>query len=161
METYKFTKLDNEDILLQKIVIDNTNYIVINKENGDKLLKKITNINITNIKDLKDYDFKKSIISKCSIDNKEFNKLKYKSILEQTYKIINDGTKIIKNTKLNVKTIKKEDDGFYYLDNIGISVQGVESNKCLLEIINQCIENEIELSMQIKLIDEITINILF
>ena len=59
------------------------------------------------------------------------------------------------------KTIKKEDEGFYYLDNIGISIQGVDSNKCLLEIINQCIENEIELSMKIKLIDDITINILF
>ena len=41
METYKFTKLDNGDILLQKIIIDNTNYIIINKENGDKLLKKL------------------------------------------------------------------------------------------------------------------------
>jgi hypothetical protein len=161
METYKFTKLDNGDILLQKIVIDNINYTVINKENGDKLLKKNTNINITDIKDIKNYDFKKSIISKCLIDDEEFNKLKYKSILEQIYKTVNDGTKIIKNTKLNIKTIKKEDEGFYYLDNIGISVQGVDSNKCLLEIINQCIENEIELSMKIKLIDDITINISF
>jgi len=161
MEAYKFTKLDNGDILLQKIVIDNVNYTVINKDNGDILLHKITNIHITNIKDIKDYDFTKSTISECSIDNKEFNKLKYKSILEQIYKTINDGTKIIKNTKLNIKTIKKEDEGFYYLDDIGISIQGVESNKCLLEIINQCIENEIELSMKIKLIDDITINILF
>ena len=59
------------------------------------------------------------------------------------------------------KTIKKEDEGFYYLDNIGISVQRAESNKCVCEIINQCIENEIELSMKIKLINDITINISF
>ncbi len=39
MEAYKFIKLDNSDILLQKIVIDNVNYTVINKDNGDKLLK--------------------------------------------------------------------------------------------------------------------------
>jgi hypothetical protein len=142
-------------------VIDNVNYTVINKDNGDKLLKKITNINITDIKDVKNYDFKKSIISECSIDNKEFNKLKYKNVLENIYKIINNGTKIIKNTKLNIKTIKKEDEGFYYLENIGISVQGVDSNKCLIEIINQCIENEIELLMKIKLIDDITINLSF
>ena len=161
MATYKFTKLDNGDILLQKNVIDNINYTVINKENGNKLLKKITTINITNIKDIKDYDLKKSTISKCLIDNKEFNKLKYKSVLENIYKIINDGTKIIKNTYLNIKTIQKEDEGFYYLDNIGISIQGVESNRCLLEIINQCVENEIELSMKIKLIDDITINLSF
>jgi hypothetical protein len=161
METYKFTKLDNGDILLQKITIDNTNYTIINKENGDKLLKKNTHINITDIKDIKNYDFKKSSIFDCSIDNKEFNKLKYKLILEKIYKLINDGTKIIKNTKLNIKTIKKKDEGFYYLQNIGISVQYVDSNKCLLEIINQCVENKIELSIKIKLIDEITININF
>lgn len=161
MEIYTFTELDNGDILLHKIIIDNINYTIINKDNGDKLLKKTTHINITDIKDIKDYDFKKSIILECLIDNKDFNKLKYKSILEQIYKLINDGTKIIKNTKLNIKTIKKEDEGFYYLDNIGISVQGVDSNKCLLEIINQCIENEIELSIKIKLINEITIKILF
>ena len=143
METYKILVLDNGDILLQKIIIDNTNYIIIEKENGDKLLKKITSINITDIKDIKDYDFKKSIILKCLINNEDFNKLKYKLILEQIYKLIKDGVKIIKNTKLNIKTIKKEDEGFYYLDNIGISIQGVDSNKCLLEIINQCLENKI------------------
>jgi hypothetical protein len=159
METYKFIQLDNGDILLEKIIIDNINYTIINKENGDKLLKKITHVNIIDIKDIKDYDFKKSIIYKCLINNEDFNKLKYKSIINQIYNTINDGTKIIKNTKLNIKTIKKEDEGFYYLDNIGISIQGVDSNKCLLEIINQCIDNEIKLSMKIKLIDEITLNI--
>ena len=151
METYKIRNLDNGDILLLKNIIDNTNYIIIEKENGDKLLKKITSINITDIKNIKDYDFKKSIILKCLINNEDFNKLKYKLILEQIYKLIKDGVKIIKNTKLNIKTIKKEDEGFYYLDNIGISIQGVDSNKCLLEIINQCLENQIKLSMKIKI----------
>jgi hypothetical protein len=153
METYKIIQLDNGDILLQKFIIDNINYTIIHKENGDKLLKKITNI--TDINEIKNYDYKKSIILECSVDNKEFNKLKYKLILEEIYKIINDGTKIIKNTKLNIKTIEKQDEGFYYLDNIGISIQGVDSNKCLYEIINQCIENKI------KLLNNITINILF
>lgn len=161
METYKFIELDNNDILLQKIVIDNINYIMINKDNGDILLKKITHINISNIKDIKDHDFKKSIISECLINNKKFDKLKYKSILGQIYELINNGTKIIKNTKLNIKTIKKEDEGFYYLDNIGISVQGVDSNKCLFEIINQCVENKIKLTMKIMSINKIIININF
>jgi hypothetical protein len=57
--------------------------------------------------------------------------------------------------------LKKEDEGFYYLKNIGISIQGVDSNKCLSEIISQCIENKIKLSMKIKLIDNVNINILF
>ena len=158
METYKIRNLDNGDILLQKNIIDNTNYNIIYKENGDILLQ-INNINITDIKDIKNYDFKKSIIQITKINNEDFNKLKYKLILEQIYKLIKDGVKIIKNTKLNIKTIKKEDEGFYYLDNIGISIQGVDSNKCLLEIINQCLENQIKLSMKIKLINNIIINI--
>ena len=81
METYKITNLENGDILLQKNIINDINYIIIEKENGDKLLKKINTINITDIKDIKDYDFKKSIILKCLINNEDFNKLKYKLIL--------------------------------------------------------------------------------
>lgn len=161
MEIYKFMNFDNGDILLQKIIIDNINYTIIDKENGNKLLKKNTTINIANIKDIKNFDFKKSTILECLINNKEFNKLKYKSIIKNIYEIIDDGTKIIINTKLNIKTIKKDDEGFYYLDNIGISVQGADSNKCLTEIINQCIKNKIELLMKIKLIDNIIINLSF
>jgi hypothetical protein len=161
MEVYKFIKLDNGDILLEKVVLDNTNYTIINKNNGDKILKKITAINITDINDIKKYDFRKSNILSCLLENDEMIKLKYKSILENIYKIINDGTKIIKISKLNIKTIKKLDEGFYYLEDLGISIQGVDSNKCLLEIINQCIENEISLIMKIKLNDETNININF
>jgi hypothetical protein len=161
MEVYKFKNLDNGDILLEKVVLDNTNYTIINKNNGDKILKKITTVNITDINDIKKYDFRKSNILSCLLDNDEIIKLKYKSILENIYKIINDGTKIIKNSKLNIKTIKKLDEGFYYLEDLGISIQGVDSNKCLLEIINQCIENEISLIMKIKLNDETNININF
>jgi hypothetical protein len=157
MEVYKFINLDNDDILLEKTIIDNTNYIIIKQEDGNILLKKNNFVDITDIKDIKNYDFKKSSILECSINNEEFNKLKYKSILEEIYKIINDGVIIIKHTKLNIKTIKKENEGYYYLDDIGISVQGVDSNKCLLEIINQCIENEIELKIKIKLINNIII----
>lgn len=40
METYKLIELDNGDILLQKFAIDNVNYTVINKENGDRLLQR-------------------------------------------------------------------------------------------------------------------------
>lgn len=150
MEIYKYTNLENGNILLKKIIIDTNNYIVENKESGDKLLKKIQNINIS---DLQNYNFLKSIILECLINNIKFDKLKYRPILEQIYKLINDGPKIIKKSTLNIKTIKKKDEGFYYLDNIGISVQGADSNKCLYEILNQCIENKINIKLQIKTFD--------
>ena len=31
--------------------------------------------------------------------------------------------------------------GVYYLENLGINVQGMDANKCLCEIIHQCINN--------------------
>jgi hypothetical protein len=156
METYKFINLDNGDILLERIIIDNKKYTIINKNNGDILLQ----LNrIINIQDIQNYNFCKSVILDCKINDNNFTKLKYTSILGEIYNIINDGTTIIKNTKLNIKTIIKEDEGFRYLDNIGISVQYVESNKCLLEISNQCIKNKIKLSIKIKLVDENIINI--
>ena len=86
-------------------------------------------------------------------------KNKYKSTLYNIYNLINDKIKIIKNTKLNIIALKKVDNGFYYSDNLGISVQGADSNKCLLEIITQCIENKIKLYMKIKLIDNNIIEI--
>ena len=103
MEIYKFIDLDNNDILLSKIIIDKTNYTIINKDNGDILLKKITSINISEIKDINNYNYKKSNIIKCLINEKEFNKLKYKSILEHIY----NSSKIIKNSKLNKKMMRE------------------------------------------------------
>lgn len=41
--------------------------------------------------------------------------LKYNSILKCVYNIINDGAQIIKNSKINIKTIKKESEGFVYI----------------------------------------------
>jgi len=107
----------------------------------------------------KNYDFKKSNIISCFINGNNDMKLKYRSICEYIYRIINDGTKIIKQTKLNIKTLKKVDEGFSYLDDLGISVQGVDSNKCLYEILHQCIENEINIKLQIKTFDNLIINI--
>ena len=158
---YKFINLDNGDILLEKVILDHTKYKIIDNNNGNKLLKKIESINITNINDIKNYDFKKSVIVSCFINNDKIIKLKYKSILNSIYRIINNGTQIIKTSKLNIKTINKFDEGFYYLDDLGISVQGVDSNKCLLEIIEQSSENKINLVMKIKLNDGKDININF
>jgi len=142
MTTYKLNKLDNGNILLEK-VIDNDN-----RDTEETI------INIKNMSDIKKYDTRKSIIVSCKVNHDNFSKLKYKAIKEHIYNLIDDGTKIIKHTKLNIKTINKTDDGFIYLENLGISVQGVDSNKCLIEIVNQCIENKIILDMKIKLRDE-------
>ena len=146
--------IENKIKLYMKIKLSNgilihINFLLINK------------INIIKIEDIKKYNFNKSIIYECLINNKKINKLKYRSILNYIYNLIDDGIIIIKNSKLNIKTIKKENEGYYYLDNIGISIQTNDNNKYLLEIINQCINNKIKLFMKIKLIDDIKIKINF
>jgi len=142
MDTYKEITQYNGDILLKKYTIDTMGYDIVNMNNGDILLRKIKGIDITLIDDIKKYDFTHSTINDCIVGNKKLDKLKYKSILKHVYDIINDGAQIIKHTKLNIKTIEKRDTGYYYLSSLGISVQGVDSNVSLMEIINQCIINE-------------------
>lgn len=160
MEAYKYIEQEDDTILLEKITIDTTRY-EITKQNGNLLLKPIHIVYATigNPKDIKKFNFCYSKISNCRINDIFFPYFKYKSILTEIYKIINDGTKIIKNTILNIKTIKKEDDCFYYLSDIGISVEDADSNSYLYEIMQQCIENKIKLILTIKLKSETIIDI--
>lgn len=162
MEVYKFKNLENGDILLKKVTLDNTNYKMVTQNNGDKILKKIVCVNITDLKNIEKYNFKNSkILSLWVLNDDEMIIISYKSILKTIYKIINDKEKIIKKSKLNILIEKKTDQDFYYLEDLGISIQDVDSNKYLLEIINQCVENKISLIMKIKLDDETNININF
>jgi hypothetical protein len=157
---YFLINQENGDILLTKELINNYNYSLIYQENGDILLKK-NKIILNNIIDLKNYNFYNSLIIECSINNIQILKLKYKSILNYIYHIINCGFTIIKNTKLNIKTIEINDKGFYHLYKLGISIQSTDSNKCLFEIINQCINNKLSLHMKIKLKNNLILDIIF
>lgn len=161
-EIYKYIEQENGDILLQKIILDDKKYNIINKENGDKILHLIIqNIDISDIKDIEKFDFSYSKILSCIINNEIIKKLKYHPILYNVYNIINDGTKIIQNKKINIKTIKQEKKEFHWIENLGISVQNVDANNCLFEIINQSIINKIKISIEIKLNDNRIININF
>ena len=142
---------------METIKINNIEYIIYPQNNGELILKPIQIIN--NLDNLDTINFSSSQITSCKINNDNHEIYKYKSILNKIYEIIDDGTKIIRNTCLNIKTIRCTDKGFYYLKNLGISVQGVDSNKCIYEIINQCIENNINLKINIKLNDNKLINV--
>jgi len=153
MEIYRLVELKNGDIELKRHTIDQTKYHTIDRENGNKLLKKILRVGVHTIDELKKFNFFKSTIDRCTVNNQELDRLKYKSILSDIYNMVGCGAKIIKNSVLNIMTIKKEDSGFYYLDNLGISIQGADSNKCLLEIMHQCIKNNFNLMIAIELSD--------
>ena len=81
--------------------------------------------------------------------------MNYKSIIRYIYENeIKDGFRIIKNTLFkDIKTIKKEDKGYYYLEKIGISVRFKNANYSFNEIVNQCEINNIKLYMKIELFD--------
>jgi hypothetical protein len=64
-------------------------------------------------------------------------------------------------TILNIKLNEYKDKGFYYIKKLDISVQGPDTNKCLLEIINQCIVNNIVILMEIKLNDNSIVKLSF
>jgi hypothetical protein len=136
---------------MSTITINNIEYTIHKQKSGNLLLKPIKKIIINKIDDLSDYDFCFSKILYCSINDELCDKNKYKSILNEIYLIIDNGTKIIINTSINISTIKRKDSGFYYISELGISVQGIDSNKCIYEILNQCYKNNIKLKMHIEL----------
>ena len=141
-----------------QITIDNICYAIYPQEDKNLLLKPII-IKINKLDKLKDHDFCNSNIIFCKINNGIIDKNRYKSILNDVYNIIDSGTKIIKNTILNIETKEYNNKGFTYLENLGISVQGVDANKCIYEIIKQCEKNNIKIDIKIRLKDNKLINI--
>jgi hypothetical protein len=112
--------------------------------------KKIKTLNT--IDEIKLINFRNSRVEKVSINNTIINNNNYNSIIKYLFEdIIKDGAQIIRNSILNIKTVYRDDSGFYYLESIGISYQGIDSNKAIIEICNQCKVNNIILNLTIKL----------
>jgi hypothetical protein len=112
--------------------------------------KKIKTLNT--IDEIKLINFRNSRVEKVSINNTIINNNNYNSIIKYLFEdIIKDGVQIIKNSILNIKTVYRDDSGFHYLESIGISYQGIDSNKAIIEICNQCKVNNIILNLTIKL----------
>lgn len=103
------------------------------------------------LKELLKYDFKHSTIQSCEINNKKLDFTKYKPIIFYLYRILNNTDLIFENTNLNIKSEKKEDKGFDYLEELNISIQGVDSNKAIKEIYNMSKLGNIEINIKIKL----------
>jgi hypothetical protein len=76
MQAYHITNCENGDILLTLKTIEMGNYIIENIQEGKILLKKIPMIVINKIRDVRNYNFTKSTIIECTINNEFFdNKL--------------------------------------------------------------------------------------
>jgi hypothetical protein len=157
---YKVEEIDENTLKLTKLNISRDEYDKKVLENGDILLVRKNIIYLNSYEEYNhirtQYNLNNSNILLCNINYNQTDeyKLKYKSILNYIYKnIINDGVKIIKNSILHISTIKKETEGFYYIEELGISVQGADANKCLHEIINQCHHNNIHITILLRLMN--------
>jgi hypothetical protein len=156
METYKLIYLNNGDMLFQKNMIGEKNYTISIDAHDNITMTKQEIIKISTYDKFMDFmisrpdAFTNSVIIESNVNNTASPKLKFKPILVSIYNEINDGAAIIRSTKLNIKTIQYESEGFYYLESLGISVQGVDSNKCLHEIITQAVRHQIRFQAKIK-----------
>ena len=108
-------------------------------------------INNPNYVDIKQYNFCKSAILSCTVNNIIMDNLQYSSICRYLYDIINNSNKIINNTILKIITDKKNKNGWRYIEKYNISFQSANADKTMLEIYTQCIKNNINLSIQIRL----------
>ena len=162
---YKVEQINENTIKLTKMNINKDNYDEKILNDNEILLIKKNKITLTGFFEFNTvrnkYSFNNSKILSCSVNQSNEYKLKYKSILNYIYSnIIKDGTKIIKNSILNISTIEKNAEGFYYIEDLGISIQGADANKCLYEIINQCSLNNINITILIELVDRTRIEII-
>ena len=155
---YEIENCLNGDIILTPINIDLTKYDKQPLDNGKLILKYRNPIEVS-ISELHNYEFKGSSIHKCIINNNITNYTKYRHILNRVYYMIGDGSYIIKNTTLNIKTINRNDSGFIYHPELGISIQGADVTNTLKEILIQCKKNSIQIQLYITLADLIMISI--
>ena len=147
---YKETTIDGIEIYEKKI-FDLDNFEIIEKDNQIIVKKKIKTIEIKTIEDFDmSLNFRHSKIISCFINDKRPSNNKYLSIVKDIYNIIGSGKNVIKKTKLNFETFEKNDKGFHYLQNLGISFQGRKALNMFEEILNQCLENNIKLNVEIK-----------
>lgn len=101
---------------------------------------KINRVNITYSK-----------VVKCNINKKEHNILNYRNILLHIYKIIGKRELIKKNTLANIEYGKISIRGYRYIEDLDMSLQGIDAYQTFCEIKNQCKANKIKLELIIRL----------
>jgi len=109
-------------------------------------------INIVSVEELFNKNLKKSKIIYCKIDNTVLDIKKYNRLILHIYNLL-DTQFILKNSVLNISNQKLNDRGFTYFENLGISIQGVESRKALIECINMCKISGFNMELKIRLHD--------
>jgi len=116
-------------------------------------------IDLTDLEQLAWIDFKDSKIINTKFHFCEILFSSYRKLLEFTYNKINDGVKIIKNSRIPIKTLPTDDPEFIYMDILGIGYAANFESIQLREIFNQCKHNFLTLNITIELNDGSTVKI--
>jgi hypothetical protein len=109
---------------------------------------------ISTLEDLSKYDFNEAEILDCKLNKISINFKNLHQILNQIYLNINNVKKIIEGSVLKIYPRKTQDKSYHYLSKLDISVEKSEMNQTLLEIIHQCQNSNIKLSLKIKIQEE-------
>ncbi len=91
-----------------------------------------------------------SIVLSCKINDEEVDRLKYKSILIYIYKKMT-ATMIVQNTEMNIKLIETNENGYTWYKDLGMSIQGKDSNLTFKEILRMIKLNQMKLEIEIQL----------
>jgi superfamily II DNA or RNA helicase len=160
-EEMKLVKIKVDDIDDHDCILD-VNMKIHNWKNVHKAIEKYAHTKINNknnahlndnenIKLIKDNDFTFSKINKAFIDNKDIKITSYLQLIKYLYIKINNIDKIMKDTQIRIVKEKKEDQGYKYFEDFDISIQGVNAKQAILEIVRQCMINNISFDIEIEL----------
>lgn len=112
-----------------------------------------------NLDNILNNDFKNSKIQECIINNTKKDIHHYRTVLLYIYGI-SDKKIIITNSKCNIRTDKINTHGFKWYEKIGLSIQGCDANKTILETVNMCKLQQIKLVLDVLLSNNVLVKII-
>lgn len=122
----------------------------VNQANPIEVPKKL--VEISNKDQLKSHNLTGAKVLSCVIEDNPIEKTTWPNSIRILYKQIADGARIIKDSILEIKTVRKVNEGFTFIKDLGISVRVKELRKTLVrEIFTQAKANNLSVSMEIQL----------
>lgn len=106
-----------------------------------------TNYNSKDLSYLDNYNYNEFTITKCQINNKTYNINNFHNVQNKIYRKINDSDQIINNSSLYIT--KGKTKGMIYMSSLDLSVPKSDNNGSILEIVTQCMNNDINLKLEL------------
>ena len=155
MELFTILSQTEDKIVVKPVTINIDDYrIERDDETGLITYIKIKEVFVSKMSDLDDIDLTFSKIIGCKINGVEVDILSYRPLLIHIYRLIGDGVKIIKAlpiTNNNIRIGLCGDNGYTYLEDLGISFHGKSAHNTMKEILHHCEFNEISIECRILL----------